>query len=175
MNNRLLLTGVLLAALFGIVSCSTGETEPNLDPLKASEISPERLWQRITEESNYTQYAYWPGHEGEQPGQSPHGVIHRIHVNRTLLEALPVADSRAPVGSLIVKENLNAAHELYSITVMAKVDGYDPEHDDWYWAYFFPDGSVRVAGSPAGCITCHSGVASNDYVIVQRLNAPLRQ
>lgn len=145
--------------------------EPLLEPLEASEISSEGLWQRITEESDYSSYAFWPGHEGELPGQAPHGVLHRIYVNRTLLEALPAADRMVPAGSIIVKDNLDASRNLLSITVMAKIDGFDPENGDWYWAAYNPDGTTRAAGALESCISCHEGLKSNDYVIVRQLDS----
>lgn len=159
--------------VLGVVGCSRSAPEPVLPPLEVSEISAQALWDRITVESNYREYSYWPGHEGERPGQSPHGPVHRIYVNRTLLDALPIADRIAPAGSIIVKDNLNSARELNAITVMAKVEGFDPEHDDWFWASYGPDGTPRGAGALDGCIACHDGVSANDYVIVRLLDAPL--
>lgn len=163
--------GVALA--FVVVGCSRSVPEPVLPPLEVSGISAQALWDRITVESNYREYGYWPGHEGERLGQSPHGPVHRIYVNLTLLDALPVADRIAPVGSIIVKDNLNSSRELNSITVMAKVEGFDPDHNDWYWASYGPDGTPRGAGALDGCIACHDGVSANDYVIVRMLDAPL--
>lgn len=162
----------LAGLAFAVLSaCSGTETEPDLPPLSAEEISAARLWERITQETDYQQYAFWPGHEDERPGQSPHGVIHRITVNRTLLESLPRADSTAPAGSIVVKDNLDAAGELTAVSVMAKIDGFAPESGDWFWGQFAPDGTVLAAGAVASCIACHQGVASNDYVIVQKLNS----
>jgi hypothetical protein len=97
---------VLFLAGSVLIGCSRLE-EPRLAPLGRDEISAEPLWQRITEESVYADYAFWPGHEGERPGQSPHDRFHRIHINRTLREALPVAGRVAPPGAIIVKINLN--------------------------------------------------------------------
>ena len=160
-----------VAVVVVMAGCSATSEEPVLEPLEAEGITTEILWERITEESDYTSYAYWPGHEGERPGQAPHGVLHRIHVNRTLLEALPAADKRAPAGSIIVKDSLDASGNLINITVMAKVDGYSPENGDWYWAMYGPDGMARAGGELNGCITCHEGLKSNDYVIVRQLDA----
>jgi len=167
--SALAVTALLPACLAG---CNRQVEEPLLAPLEADEISGERLWERIASESDYTSYAFWPGHEGERPGQAPHGVIHRIYVNRTLLEGLPAADLKAPAGSIIVKDNLDASGNLGAITVMAKVPGFDPENGDWYWARYTPDGTAAAAGSLQSCIVCHAGVADNDYVIVRPLDKP---
>ena len=106
---RLMIAIVPLALM---VSCDRPQPEPDLPPLTVGEISADALWSRISVESDYADYSFWPGHEGENPGQSPHGPVHRIYVNRTLLESLPAASRIAPNGSVIVKDNLNAAREL---------------------------------------------------------------
>ncbi len=154
-------------------SCSKAE-EPALTPLGAKEISGETLWNRITADSDYTQYSYWPGHEGLQPGQSPHGLYHRIFVNRALMEALPVNGNTAPDGTIVVKENYTSSKELASITVMAKADGYDKENNDWFWAKYAPNGDIQAQGSPKGCILCHEGMKNNDYIIVRPLDEPVK-
>ena len=53
---------------------------------------------------------------------------------------------------------------LASITVMVKEPGFDPAHEDWFWAQYAPDGAVQAAGKVPGCIACHGAVRSNDYV-----------
>ncbi|GAB4375072.1 MAG: hypothetical protein Kow009_10500 [Spirochaetales bacterium] len=164
--------GLLLILSISVASCGRKE-EPVLSPVTINEASGERFWKRITEESDYRQYSYWPGHEGVQPGQAPHGVFHKVYINRTLREALPVASRVAPEGSLIVKENLNADRELNAITLMAKVKGFDPEHGDWYWAKYSPEGKVQAEGKVAGCIACHEGMRSNDYIIIKPLDRTL--
>ena len=85
----------------------------------------------IAVETDYTEYADWPGHEGLNPGQSPHGAWHVVKVNRTLREALPSPDGTAPAGTIVVKENYNADQELAKITVMAKAPGFDPAAGFW--------------------------------------------
>lgn len=155
--------------LFLILACKKNEVKAAA--LTQEEISGSRLWKRISEESDYKTYAQWPGHEGKKPGQSPHGVEHQIYINSPLLSALPV--DQAPEGSIIVKENYNASDEMVKVTAMVKVAGYDPEHNDWFWAAFSPDGTATAEGSPEGCISCHSGMQSNDYVIVHPLDEKL--
>ena len=165
---------IILAVLTVLSSCKK-EEEPMFKEFEAGEISGELLWKRITEDYSYSDYAFWPGHEGVRAGQAPHGAFHRIYVNRTLLEALPISGGVAPYGSIIVKDNLNASRELAGLTVMAKVRGYNPEVSDWFWAKYAPDGTVQAEGKPGGCIKCHEGLKENDYVIVQMLDAPLRE
>lgn len=151
-------------------ACSQGGEEVVLEPLETDEISGDRLWQRITEESDYRNYGFWPGHEGLQPGQAPHGQYHKIYINKPLRSALPIEDKIAPNGSIIVKENISASEELTGYTVMAKVEGFNAEAGDWFWAKYAIDGTVQAQGAVGSCITCHAGQKSNDYIIVQPLD-----
>lgn len=157
----------------GFLSGCAKKEEPAVPQLALNEISGERLWERISSESPYERYTFWPGHEGVQLGQAPHGIFHKIYANRDLAESLPRGDSKAPYGSIIVKENLNSEKELAKITVMVKVEGFDPENGDWFWAAYTPEGMEEASGSLRGCIGCHEGMADNDYVIVQRLDMEL--
>lgn len=160
---------ILLILVLSAVSCSPDRTEPVLTPLTVSEISGEALWERISVQSNYRDYSEWPDHAGLQPGQSPHGVWHRVYGNRALFDVLPLAEATAPEGSIIVKENFDNNKELRNLTVMSKISGFDPENGDWFWAMYQPDGTVLAEGSPGGCISCHSGMRSNDYIVINPL------
>ncbi|MDC7234207.1 MAG: cytochrome P460 family protein [Spirochaetales bacterium] len=167
----LILPLFLTLSLFS--GCSNKSPEPLMEALQSSDISGERLWERISEEAPYEDYSQWPGHEGLQPGQSPHGAWHRVYANKPLVDALPVADGTAPYGTIIVKENFTSSRELDKLTVMAKVEGYNPENNDWFWAMLSPEGEVLAEGSPGGCISCHSGMKYNDYIIIKNLDESL--
>ncbi len=162
------LVAVIAAALLLAAGCAEYQ-EPELPPLSASEISAARLWERMTQETDFRRYDYWPEHDGLRLGQSPHGAFHRIFVNDALLSSIPVGDGRAPAGTIIVKDNYDIDERPGNLTVMAKVPGYDPENGDWFWAVYSQDGEVIAEGSLMGCITCHAGAASNDFVIVGNL------
>ena len=143
--------------------------------LSRDNIDGEILWLRISEEAVYSRYPFWPNHEGIRPGQSPHGSYHRVFINTVLLEALPAANRQAPDGAIIVKDNLDASKQLSSITVMAKIKGYNPEHGDWFWAKYGPTGTIQAQGKVYGCIKCHEGNIGNDFIIIQRLDAALKE
>jgi hypothetical protein len=160
---------IIITVVF--LSCGS-EEEPNLASLTANEISGARLWSRITEGSDYNSYRQWKEHEGIRPGQSPHGVWHKVFANRVIYDALPVKDSTAPYGTIIVKENYTSSKKLDKLTVMAKVKGYSPETNDWFWAVFSPEGKVLAEGSPGGCLSCHGGMKSNDYIIIKKIDEP---
>ena len=159
-----------ILVLVAVASCERQEEERVVEPLTQEEISGGRLWQRITEETDYQNYGHWPGHEGFQPGQAPHGPFHRVYVNRALLSALPISDKTAPNGSVIVKENHTADRDLTGFTVMAKVEGFAPESGNWFWAKYGPDGTIQAEGAVDSCITCHGGLKQNDYVIIHPLD-----
>lgn len=161
---------ILLVMIIILSSCSKS-VEPVTVPLALSQINGTALWKRITVESNYKLYSFWPGLAGVQPGQSPHGVYHKIYINNVLVDALPIKSRIAPEGTIIVKENLTATKVLDSITVMAKVKGYNPKIGDWFWAKYSPGGKVLAEGKPKGCVSCHKGMADNDYIIVRPLDS----
>mgnify|MGYP006302660621 CR=1 FL=1 len=155
-------------------SDGTGTAErTDLPPLSREEVSGEVLWQRITEGSDYHNYRYWPGHEGRNPGQAPHGPYHEIFINHHIFSALPIDDRTVPHGGIIVKENYTGEEVLNSLTVMAKVEGFAPDSGNWFWAKYGPDGEIQAQGTPGPCITCHAGMRDNDYVIVRPLDKAL--
>lgn len=154
------------------ISCDKKGEEPRLEPLTSQEISGTRLWERISQDSSYKDYSEISGHEGIRPGQSPHGAWHRVYVNRDFTEALPVSDGTVPYGTIIIKENFTASKELDKLTVMAKVEGYSPENNDWFWAAVSPAGDILAEGTPGGCISCHSGRKDNDYIIIKNIDEP---
>lgn len=160
---------MMITMILILSACSKPE-EQSPAALVLSEINGNVLWERISTEAEYTTYAFWPDHEDIQPGQSPHGAYHKIYINRVLSEALPADDRVLPVGSIIVKENLDSQKSLDAITVMVKVKDYNPEAGDWFWAKYTPEGEILAEGTPAGCIGCHEGMDYNDYVIVRPLD-----
>ncbi len=126
----------------------------------------ESLWTQITEDGDYAQWPLADGTDARQPGGSPHGAFVSIFVEDG--------------GDLLVKENYAEDGEtLAAITVMAKRPGYDAENADWFYAKYFPDGSldtttgdemgVPLAGAVepqpgAGCRGCHRAAADGDFV-----------
>ena len=134
------------------------------------------LWNFITETSPYTEWSYWPDYEGYQPGKSPHGAILRVFVDEHGMAN--IADdmkSSMDNGVVIVKENFMPDTTLAAITVMYKVEGFNPEVGDWFWAKYSPDGTVAASGTPAGCIGCHGGVAGNDYLFTGNVGGDVEE
>lgn len=122
----------------------------------------EALWTYITKDDPYTQWGYWPDHQGMQLGRAPHGANHKVFVNRLGLESnMPPA----AFGTIEVKENYNSDEKLIAITVMYKIMGYNPGDGDWFWVKYTPEGHADKAGKPAGCIGCHGTRAANDFIL----------
>ncbi len=120
----------------------------------------------ITMTAPYGKYQYWPGRVGFYKGQHPHGAWLTLSVNETGMSALKKGAKIFPPGSIIAKENYTPEEKLAALTIMYKVKGYDPEHNDWFWAkYNYEKGKFVVdkAGKVAGCIKCHEGAKDVDY------------
>ena len=124
---------------------------------------PDALWKYITETSPYTKWSFWSDHQGMQPGRAPHGPLHKVYVNDRAVNSLgpPVQ-----YGSIQVKENYGKDNALKAITVMYKVNGYNPNDGDWFWAKYTLEGKADKFGKPKGCIGCHGTRAKNDFILV---------
>ncbi|MDY6971002.1 MAG: cytochrome P460 family protein [Thermodesulfobacteriota bacterium] len=124
---------------------------------------PKALWDYITNDSPYKEWSFWSDHQGMQPGRAPHGPLHKVYVNDQALNS-----SRPPVkyGSIVVKENYSKSEALKAITVMYKIDGYNPKDGDWFWVKYSPQGEAKPYGKPAGCVGCHGTRAKNDFILV---------
>ena len=141
----------------------------------ARRLSPEEfraaLWKYLSEgKTAYKNWTSWPGRNGIYKGQSPHGAYLKMYGNR----AAAFSPEELPHGSIIVKENYGPDKEtLMAVTVMYRSRGFDPQHYDWYWLKYNPDGTIAttppeagskpIAGKFASCIECHGAAAGNDY------------
>ncbi len=151
--------GIFSLALLGFLGL------PAVAEMPAGEA--DALWNYITKESPYTKWSFWPDHQGMQPGRAPHGPLHKVYVNDRAINS-----PKPPVqyGSIAVKENYGNDRELKAITVMYKLQGFNPDDGDWFWAKYSPDGKADIAGQPAGCIGCHGTRASNDFILVHEFD-----
>ena len=162
----------------GCISCH-GSVRSNdyiftfpIAPIEAAKVAPtdemlamaQELWDEIQGAGYRENWATVPGKGELYEGQGPHGMLLSTYLSPEAVEALQSKPGEVPADAIIVKENWTAEKELDSITVMYKEPGFDPNHRDWYWAKFAPDGTVQAAGQPKGCISCHGSVRSNDYI-----------
>lgn len=116
-------------------------------------------------------YENWAPHSGTDgdftAGQGPHGAFLKVYLNR-----MAASDPKSPPhGSILVKENYGPDKKtLMALTVMYRVKGFDPEHNDWYWVKYEPNGAasqmngMSVAGRVKMCADCHSSADGNDFV-----------
>jgi len=139
------------------------------------EADADALWAHLGDESYTERWAPWPGRGQFYEGTEPHGALLSTYVNAEASDAFETDAPAMPPGAIVVKENYSADRVLQAITVMYKVEGFNPEAGDWFWARFLPDGSVdgggTLAGTPAACIECHSEAADNDYLRTGPLGA----
>lgn len=136
----------------------------------ASRTFEQRFWDYL-QNAQYRNWGPYPGQTDDfYPGQSPHGAFLKMYLNR----AAAGNPETMPHGSVLVKENFSNQQQLMAITVMYRANGFDPEHNDWYYVKFNPDGSVAttppdkgskpIAGRFQSCIDCHSGATGEDFV-----------
>ncbi len=126
-----------------------------------------------------TEWSTYPGLEGFRESGAPHGNYVRFFVN-----ALAAANPAAPSdGYVIIKENFAEADAstLGAITVMKRIDRYNPEEGDWFFVKFEPDGAVSTneegvalagrvgTGSDVGCIACHRAAQDGDFLFANDL------
>ncbi len=126
------------------------------------------LWTYL-KQIDYTKLPMWPGKQALYPGTEPHGALLTTYVNETALKDIQGKKGTLSAGSIIVKENYMPDKKLAAITVMYKVEGYNPEVGDWFWAKYTPDGKIEAEGKVAGCIKCHGMKKDNGYIYTGEL------
>jgi hypothetical protein len=122
------------------------------------------VYDYITKTNPYQQWALYPGKGKLYKGQHPHGALLTTYVSEKAEAALNARAGQFPDGSLIVKENYMPDKMLGAVTVMYRVNGYDPDAGDWFWAKYKADGAIEAEGKVAGCIGCHTAAIQNDWV-----------
>ncbi len=127
------------------------------------------VWAYLQSAHYSESWAVWPGTEAFYEGTEPHGALLTTYVNDIARRSIEAGDRTLAPGSMVVKENYTPERALAATTVMYKAPGFDPDHDDWFWAKYAPDGAVQAAGRVATCIGCHGRAAGNDYIRTDRL------
>lgn len=130
----------------------------------------EELYDLITLTDPYEQWGQFPGAQGTIDSNPPHGPFARVFISSEVEGALGNFTGRLPEGSIIVKESFDADMNESgdSLTVMWKVDQFDPPNNDWFWASFRFDGTIRSEGRVAGCFACHGAARDNDFIFLQQ-------
>ena len=117
-------------------------------------------------------YEFWnqsPEFTGIQLNNgSPHGEYVQIWINGIVSEFFEdtSASDLLPNGSLIVKEGYSDENGsiLNNITIMKKLDSYDPSHNNWFWASYNEGGELAGKnGKESFCYNCH--ISGKDYIL----------
>jgi len=139
-------------------------------PAAGPDTTAAAVWAYLEQERYRDNWRLWPGKDRLYAGTEPHGMLLTTYANATAYDALlggRVAD--LPAGSLIVKENWMADSTFAATTVMYRVDGYNPDHQDWLFAKFDPQGTAEAFGRDPMCQACHQNAETGYiYTAVQR-------
>ena len=153
-------------------SGSTRTAPPRATRPPTQEEFQQAFWKFLTKkESPYTKWKEFPGKEGFQEGKTPHGAFTKTFINKAAAESL----KDFAFGSILVTENYGDDQKtLKDLTIMYRVKGTDPQHRDWYWLKYLPNGAIAltsekegkkpIAGKVASCIDCHAKAAGGDLV-----------
>jgi cytochrome c553 len=150
------------------------------------EADGQAIIEYLLQMNDYTGWASWPtddmntdDYSGFLQSGAPHGNTVRIFVNDRALAAVMRDDFDGILtpGSIVVKENYTGTVEepgdLTAITAMYKVDGFNPEANDWFWVKAPGDGSaIDAEGAVEGCINCHGQDGNSDYLLRYDLPHP---
>lgn len=121
------------------------------------------VWQHLEKVDYRANWRVWPGTSALQQGRAPHGALLTTYVNAVGHDAVTNRSATMPRGAIIVKENFTPDKQLAAVTVMYKApEGYNPEHNDWFWLKRLADGTVEASGQVAACQGCHQSGA--DYI-----------
>ncbi|MDW7773914.1 MAG: cytochrome P460 family protein [Desulfobulbaceae bacterium] len=144
---------------------------PSIAPAESGNLPVEDakdLQNYISRENPYTEWELWPGTEKMYKGTEPHGVLLTTYVNDIALDALREGKDVFPQGAIIAKENYTGDRKLTALTVMYKVEGYNPDGGDWYWLRYQADGTVDAEGKVRPCINCHRAKQDQDWVFTAK-------
>jgi hypothetical protein len=137
--------------------------------------TPEEFYQSFWKHLNkqdapYKKWGSLPGKTGVREGTEAHGDFLQTLANKTAMDK----PDTLPYGSILVTENYDKDKKLKDISVMYRSKGADPQHGDWYWLKYRPDGSIArtsekegqkaIAGKVASCVECHSKAEGKDLV-----------
>ena len=142
----------------------------------AADTTGAAIWAHLQESDYQSTWTLWPEKGELYAGQEPHGMLLTTYLNDVALQALSSGASSMAPGAIVVKENYMPDSTLAAVTTMFKVEGYNPDVNDWFFTKHLasgdldltPDG-MAMEGRLAGCTNCHGAVESNDYLFSGQL------
>lgn len=175
-GSRLIIVWIALFAVLGVARYSLQAAEEKaVGGEEQPAPSAEKIWEDITKINSYRDWKPFPAkgkeglypaiERGPVPAKNPHGAYMKLFVNDITQKAAQ-EKSRGPMpdGAVLVMENYGRDQKTFqSIHAMIKVKGFDPEHGDWFWAAYSPEGKVLEAGKVKSCIDCHRARKDNDW------------
>lgn len=169
-----------LLVIFSLPACAEApDAEPAGDPQPPAVVAAaapagvqpdttaDAMWSYL-QGANYQQtWRMWPGKDRLYPGVEPHGMLLTTYVNELAYQALAAGSTTLPPGAVIVKENYMPDSTFAAVTTMYKAPGYNPAHQDWFFAKHDPQGVMEVAGRAAMCQACHNSAPGGDYLFTE--------
>ena len=165
-----------LSAIFLLAACSSGEPNPTATayptfPPPTATPGPvlpgttgASMISYLAEVDYRSNWRRWPGLGEKYPSTGGHSVLLTTYVNPAARAAITGKEGAMRPNSIIVKDSFTEEGEFRVTTVMYKVEGYNPQHNDWFWLKVLEDGTIEIEGTPDGCIVCHAEKRSNDYI-----------
>ena len=166
----------LLSLILLLAACGSSEPAPTPTPYptyppptatpapELPHITAASMMAYLERVDYQSRWKLWPGFGEKYLTGGIHSVRLTTYVNPPAYAAVIGKEGVLPPNSIIVKENYTEDGEFRATTVMYKVEGYNPEHSDWFWLKVLEDGTVDQEGRPDGCVVCHAEMKSNDYI-----------
>jgi hypothetical protein len=139
-----------------------------LVPLPEADAS--KLYDYIVRYNPYVKWRLWPGKDRLYKGVQPHGAFLTTYVNDDAYFSIKDKKGGMAAESIIVKENYTSEKKLAAITVIYKIQGYNPSAGDWFWAKYDPSGKILASGKVESCIKCHGTHEKNDFIMTEKLS-----
>ncbi|MEX0721575.1 MAG: cytochrome P460 family protein [Balneolaceae bacterium] len=155
---------MFIAAALMMAACGSNDSDADNEP--DPEATGAAVWNHLQQENYQDNWPLWPGTEELYEGTEPHGMFLTIYLNDIALEAVNDGQIPLPDGAIVVKENYMPDSALAAVTTMYKVDGFNPDHNDWFWLENDPEGKIEAEGVVEMCQSCHAG-ADNDYIFTE--------
>jgi len=156
---------IFAAGALVLTGCATETEKAESDKPKWPETQASSVWSYIETHDYQENWSFWPGKGELYKGQEPHGALLTTYLNGPARDALTKRADEMPRGAVIVKENYAPDKGLAAVTVMYKAEeGYNPDHNDWFWMKRLADGTVEASGRVDSCQSCHSA-SEKDYLM----------